>query len=100
MSDCTKRYDPVPISDSRARFSAVVTALLAFGAAFALGTGRVPLREWLRSHAPGWEWLASLVIPLLFLLFMFMRFRVRRRRVEVSAAEPTRADAIDNRPIE
>jgi hypothetical protein len=78
----------------------LVTAIVAFGAAFALGTGRVPLRDWLHAHAPGWEWLASLVIPLVFLLFMFVRFNARRRSSEVSPSEPTRPDAIENRPIE
>lgn len=79
---------------------AVVTALVTFGVAVALGTSRVSLKDWLHHNLPGWEWLPQLIVPLVFLAIVLVRFSARSRRAEETAPGATRADRIDNRPIE
>jgi hypothetical protein len=75
--------------------------VLAVLVALALGVAKQPLRDWLRRELPGWEWLAGLIVPLAFLLFFAWKVAARRRRAEdeISGGH-TRADRIDNRPIE
>lgn len=82
---------------SFARAFALAVTVATMGVLF--GLLAPPLRDWLKHHYPGTEWIVGAILPLLVVMGLLAGLARRRRSAGDAPDGTTRADQIDNRPI-